>query len=79
MLLHNGEPGLNQGSGGGADITESLAEGLAVRVAVVDPLADHGNLEVRQAEMKAQAGQVTPAELGVGRRDLLRIREAGWR
>src|ERR1039457_2205617 len=73
--VHNGEAGLDERPGRGADVPESLAQRLAVGVAVVDALADHGNLEVPQAQMEAQVRQVPAAALRVPGRDLLRVRE----
>src|SRR5208283_4059280 len=70
--VHNGEAGPDEGRRGGADVTESLAQRLAVRMAVVNALADHGDLEVPQAQMEAQVRLVPAAAFGVQGGDLIR-------
>ena len=42
-------------------VVEAGADGLALEVAVVDALEDHGELERGEAEVEAQAGQVAAA------------------
>src|SRR5712672_923903 len=74
--VHNGQAGLDEWSGRGADVAESFAQGLPVRVAVVDALADDGDLEVAQGQMEAQVRQVPAAGFRVAGRDLLRVGES---
>ena len=62
-----------------ADVVEPLPDRLAVEVAVVDALEDRGELERREAEVEAEAGQVAVGAGGVARDDLVLGEEPGRR
>ena len=51
--LSGGEAGRDEGDGGLTDAGEAGADGLALGVAVVDALEDHGELEVGEPEVEA--------------------------
>src|SRR6478735_6798967 len=65
LLLDGGEACRDEGDGGLADGGEALADGLALRVAVVDALEDHGELEVGEAEVEREVAEVAAARCGI--------------
>src|SRR5512145_3424477 len=64
-LLQRGDSGGDEGFHGRTDRVEPLPDGLALGVAEVDALQDHGELEGGEAEVEAHGRQVAPAPRAV--------------
>src|SRR6476619_6506212 len=65
VLLDGGETSRDEGDGGLADGGEAAADGLALRVAVVDALEDDRELEVGEPEVEREVAEVATARGGI--------------
>src|SRR6476659_9137774 len=68
--------GLDERGDDPADPLEAGPDGLAVRVAVVDALADHGELEVTERGVPGQGSHIEAGARGIPLEELLHGREA---